>query len=1072
MISMRRFLGRFTVVAGLLIGLHSAPAQVRVWEGTLQLPTYEEGQPDPNPPFDQYSASTNYPYTVRDQLTNHRVDHAWRAVFLENEYLKCSILPDLGGHVYTCTDKLSGQSMFYANPSIKKADIGYRGGWSAFGIEFNFPVSHNWVTASPVDYSYSGNGDGSASVFVGNIDRVYGMRWNVEVVLHPGSTVLELKVTLNNRSDVRHRFYWWSNAGVQVWDDSKVEYPMQFSASHGFTKIDTWPVDSTGIDLSVLKNQIHGPVSSFVYGSSEPFMGIWHPKTNTGIVHYAEYEELPGKKIWSWGSDPDAYDWRKTLSDNDSAYMEVQGGLFRNQETYAFLQPRQSIHFTEYWMPVRELGGITRANLNGVLNLSRQAGALKVAFNANRVIRGATIRVQDGSNTVLNEKVDLAPEHTWTHTVDAADVAKKYSVDILDGSGALLLHQTEGKYDWTPTSEVKAGPQTAYKMPVAEKRTEDDWVQLGQDEELFGARLKALEDYKLGIKEFPGSIALQKAAGRLAADLLRYTEAVAYLEPVEARQTWNAETGYYLGIAYDGLGRERASRIAFQQARLAPEFHAAASLELGELEAREGQLQQAAMDLREAVRTAPDDPRSAEELVAVLKALGQTGEAAELAKQTLKQSPASYVLREESGQGDDSHLGADVERLLNLAAMYMRLGLYSSALDVLSRSYPVVPADQREPAEPRPENHPLVAYYRGYCRQYLGSSAAADYAAAAGMSTRYVFPQGATTYKVLQSALRANPQDANAIYLMGTLEFSVGLTDAGLDKWRQALALKPGIPALDADLGRALLHIKADPEGALTAFQRGAFQDDQNNLGNYFGLDQALSLNGRPAGERVAAIAHYPDQANMPTDLVYEYALNLAEAGEFDRARALFHDRFFLRAEGGTNVRQVWIEVRLEQALRAAQDGHCDAALKIVSQLGGVVPGLEFTQDGMQPVLDSARNSYLVGDLEAGCGQKEQGNARFAQAASQADSDQVAWAFLAAKRLSNFDEAQWHARLLSSLGTEGGAANSLAAYNRAMVEQQLGDEAAAKSGFRDALLMPDSQMAYHLSRLALSQSHK
>ena len=48
---------------------------------------------------------------------------------------------------------------------------------------------------------------------------------------------------------------------------------------------------------------------------------------DTGIVHYAEYEELPGKKIWSWGSDPDGIDWRKTLSDNNSAYMEVQGGL-------------------------------------------------------------------------------------------------------------------------------------------------------------------------------------------------------------------------------------------------------------------------------------------------------------------------------------------------------------------------------------------------------------------------------------------------------------------------------------------------------------------------------------------------------------------------------------------------------------------------------------------------------------------------------------------------------------------------------------------------------------------------
>jgi hypothetical protein len=49
------------------------------------------------------------------------------------------VLPDIGGHLYTCLDKISGQPMFYANPSIKKANIGYRGAWAAFGIEFNFP---------------------------------------------------------------------------------------------------------------------------------------------------------------------------------------------------------------------------------------------------------------------------------------------------------------------------------------------------------------------------------------------------------------------------------------------------------------------------------------------------------------------------------------------------------------------------------------------------------------------------------------------------------------------------------------------------------------------------------------------------------------------------------------------------------------------------------------------------------------------------------------------------------------------------------------------------------------------
>ena len=351
----------YPAILPLLLTLSLARAEVRVWEGTLTLPTYEEGTPDRNPPFDEFATSRfNYPYTLRENLTNHRAPHDWRAVYLENEYLKCSVLPDIGGHLYTCIDKISGQPMFYANPSIKKANIGYRGAWAAFGIEFNFPISHNWVSMSPVQYSYAKHADGSASVWVGNIDRVYGMEWVVELQLRPGSTVLEEHVTLNNRADVGHRFYWWNNAGVEVKDDSRIYYPMRFTASHGFRDVDTWPVDSTGTDLSIIRNQKFGPVSRFVHGSREPFMGIWQPDTDTGTVHYAEYAQLPAKKIWSWGVDADGLDWRRALSDNNSAYVEVQAGLFRNQETYAFLEPRQTIRFDEYWMPARGIGGIAR----------------------------------------------------------------------------------------------------------------------------------------------------------------------------------------------------------------------------------------------------------------------------------------------------------------------------------------------------------------------------------------------------------------------------------------------------------------------------------------------------------------------------------------------------------------------------------------------------------------------------------------------------------------------------------------------------------------------------------------
>src|SRR5213594_467216 len=600
-----------------------AAGQVRVWEGTLKVPVYEEGAPDPNPPFDEFSTNRfSYPYTLRTEITSQRVEHDLRAIYLENEYLKCSVLPDVGGHLYTCLDKISGLPMFYANPSIKKAKIGYRGAWAAFGVEFNFPVSHNWVSMSPVDFAHAGHEDGSASVTVGNIDRVYGMEWSVELTLRPGSTVLDQHVTLSNRSDVRHRFYWWNNAAVQVWDDSQIQYPMRFAASHGFAEVQRWPIDSQGKDLSVIHNQTDGPVSSFVHGSRENFMGVWNPRTNTGTAHFADYAELPAKKIWSWGVDADGLDWRNTLSDNNSAYVELQAGLFRNQETYAFLEPRQSIAFTEYWMPVRQIGGISRANLAGVVSLARRSNTLVIGFNANQPTPQASIVVTDGDNHLLDERADLRPEQTWSRELPISNQGRKYTFELRNSRGATLLRQRECEYDWTPESEILVGPQPSYRVPP-ERQTEDDWLEVGKQEELNGEILLALGTNKEVLSKFPSSFAAQKSAGRLAATLLRSDEAARFLEPVHRRDTSDTEISYYLGLAYDGLGDIRRAQAAYEEALRLPQFRAAAAVRLGELLAREADLPSAARYLAEGLRASPDDLRSAEELVALLYALGE-----------------------------------------------------------------------------------------------------------------------------------------------------------------------------------------------------------------------------------------------------------------------------------------------------------------------------------------------------------------------------------------------------------------------------------------------------------------
>lgn len=1054
----------------LLFSASMAAAQVRVWQGTLTLPTYEEAAPDPNPPFDQYANTRfNYPYTLRDNLTSRRADHAWRAVFLENEYLKCSVLPDLGGHIYTCTDKISGQPMFYANPSIKKAAISYRGAWAAFGVEFNFPVSHNWVSLSPVDFAFGQKDDGSASIVVSNVDRVYGMQWSVELVLRPHSTVLEERVTLNNRSDVRHRFYWWNNAGVQVWDDSRIQYPMRFTASHGFREISPWPVEADGTDLSIIKNQTKGPVSSFVYGSREPFMGVWHPHTNTGTAHYADYSQLPAKKIWSWGTDPDGLDWRKTLSDNDSAYVEIQAGLFRNQETYAFLEPRQTISFSEFWMPVRDLGGISRANLAGVVHLSRKENALVTGLNVNQTVPGATLRIALGDKTVFQEKADLTPQRTWTHEVANADPQQKYSFEVRDANGAVLLHQTEGQYDWTPNEEVHVGPQSRYEIPEPERRTEDDWLQLGKNQELDGNLLTALETYQDALAKFPESFELRKAAGRLLASLLRFQEARPPLESVHARNTSDPEVSYYLGIAYDGLGQNREARASYEAAALMPEFRAPAAMRLGELLAREGNLQQAESYLQLAADAAPNDLRTAEELVAVLGAEGQKEKSRKLAQEWLARFPQSYFLLEQVDKPDLHHLADDADRVLNIASEYIRLGMYPQALIVLSRNYPPAVVDESEPRQLHPNQHPLIAYYRGYCHEKLGQSGSGDFTTAAKLPTDYVFPSRAEDIQVLTAALNGNPQDASAHYLLGTLYFSKGVTDDALAQWDQARKLNSQIPVLDASLGRALLYVKNNPEQALTVFQEG-LHTDTRNIALYTGIDQSLSILRHSPEERVAGLEQYPDRSNMPTSLVYELILNMAESGEFEKATALFHHRFFQREEGGTNVRQVWIEIQVQSALSKAQHRQCSEAIQIVDHLAQPVADLSFTHDGLDPFLRSARSNYLIANVYKTCNLPEKARDHFKQASEQTNFEDAVWAWKASQQLPNSDSAKHklqsvHDRMKNS-GEDSPSGSWF--YNAAMLDDVLGNTQQAEREFRDAFLAPDQHMTYHLTRLAIA----
>jgi tetratricopeptide (TPR) repeat protein len=959
--------------------LWATPQPVRFWEDSKDIPTSEEGLPDPNPPFDLFTTSGryNYPYTLRHNLVDRRVPRKWRTLNLENEYLKCTVLPDLGGHVYTCIDKINGTSMFYANPTIKFARIAYRGMWAALGVEFNFPVSHNWMTVSPVDFAMTREADGGASVWVGNIDRAYGMQWRVQLTLHPGRDYLEQRTTLYNRSDTRHRFYWWTNAGVQVWDDSRILYPMEFTAAHGFADIDTWPVNAAGVDQSIVGNQKYGPVSRFSYGSREPYMAVYHPHTRAGVVHYSSPLDLPAKKIWSWSSDEDGLDWRTALSDNNSAYVEIQAGLFRDQETYGFLEPQESRVFTEYWIPIRELGGVSRANPDAVLNLSRQASAAKqaaldVILNVTREQPNALISILDGKRMVASARESLSPQKTFRKTFSGLPAGTTYTVELRNEAGNLLLRHTEGKYDFISQDKVQLGKQPSHEYPAEANRNADDFMALGTDQESNGELPVALTTYRGGLARFPDSIALNQAAGRLEVILKQYEPAAQHLSKAQAWVNSNQETAYYLGLALAASGDERGARSQWEFAQQSEIFHAPAMMMLAGMEARAGNRERALKLVQQAVNNRPDLTSEGTIEIALLRTLRRQPEATKRLEYWKQRDPTSSFLRYEAmrmGQSDPkllAHLAADPQRILEVATDYMRFGLYEDALDVLSRQFPSGPEVVGEPGVLHPGSYPLVAYYRGFCHDALGQNGRADFAAASSMPTNYVFPNRPESFAVLRRALQVNPNDATAHFLLGSLYLSGAMTEPALKEWETARQIKPSIPTLHRNMGYSVLQSSESPDRAIELFQEG-MKYDPDNVDLYLGLETAMNKAGRAAEERARALQSYPKLQSAPAALVFRLIQVLGEAGEFDQAEHQLANRFFPREEGGANVRQVYVALKLARAKSMAAHGQCGAALETVHHAGDPVPSLAFTAKGLGPFLASETSKQTMNEIHAVC---------------------------------------------------------------------------------------------------------
>jgi tetratricopeptide (TPR) repeat protein len=1037
--------------------LHAQTDRVRVWQDTMTFPTYRERPSDAIPPFDQFALSgagnySVYPYTLRAKMTAEKYDAPWRVLHIENQYLHCMVLPDLGGHLYTCRDKLSGLDVFYANTAIKKADVAPRGAWIAGGIESSFPIAHSRVTVSPVHFATTQNDDGSGTVFVAAVDRISGMEWRVAYSLHSGSAVLQQKVWLYNPGSVRQPYQWWTNAAIRLPDNGlQFTYPMWVTAPHGAGVLDSWPVDIAGVDRSRTANYATN-LGVFAYGSREPFFAEYNPQSRTGVAHWADPREVPGKKIWVYGKADTGY--KDSLSDDHSGYAEIQSGLMTTQDMMEFLEPQQSRSFTELWIPTRNTGGITRATPAAVLFLERTpeaGGAVKAAIDLNvtSLLPRASLTVTKGSLTVYQQTADLDPATAFHAETTPADPAGTFRFELKDASGQVLLAHQEGAYDAVTPAEVKIGG--TLPAPARNRGPEADALLAAGQDELVRLLDRAALEYDAALTARPKSLASRKTAGRFHLALRQFEEAARILAPLQRESPTDAETTYYLGVARSELGDDAAARPLWESILKDPRFGAAAQDRLACALARAGQHKAAAEMLHAAAALGPG--RAAGLEVALLRHMGQTSDAQSALRKALAADPSDSLLRVESvrlGHEDAAiwtNLAGDPEWVLDVADEYLDAGLYQDALALLDRTYPAVGELQTEPGAVLPQDYPLVAYYRGYARLRLGQSPADDFRKASQQSTLYVHPYRTSSFPVLRAAVEQNPADATAHYLLGCLLFNSRMHDQALAEWNLAKPSAGRIPAYYETVARVLMVVKQDNKRAENLVKEGlaAQPADAGLLGLLANL-----RNGSPAGS--GAPLPPPPSFASPVEAA-SYALAMLAGHHQAAAEAVFQPQNFPGAKQPPEVRQAYVEVRMRSLLAAAAPGKCEAVSASIEDFAPDNPGLPFTFHGVGDLTKQLRIQFYFGLAESLCGDQKAATRRWtriAKAKAPPSSADFAFPALAASLIDPAGSQRTVETALESLRTGGGLADKgLRLYAEGMLLRAAGRNEDAAARFRE-----------------------
>ncbi len=879
---------------------------IKAWRELVSIPTYEVGKPEKNPIFlekrvYQGSSGVVYPYPVIESISDEKTDKTYQAIFLENDYLKVMVLPELGGRIQMAYDKIKQRHFVYYNHVIKPALVGLAGPWISGGIEFNWPQHHRPSTFMPVDTLIEENADGSVTVWVSEMEKMFHQKGMAGFTLRPGCAYLEIQGVLYNRTDVPQTFLWWANPAVAVNDYYQSVFPPDINAvfDHGKRAVSSFPIAtgtyykmdySAGVDISNYRN-IKVPTSYMGVNSHFDFEGGYENDTRAGMLHVASHHFSPGKKQWTWGNGDFGRAWDRNLTDEDGPYIELMAGVYtENQPDFSWLMPYEEKRFVQYFMPYRELGVVKNATKDLLMNIDSVDDShvnFKMFATSRQTVR--IVLQGDDGQVYYDQPHTLSPEAVLDETVSVGTTP----LDSL----RLIVTKTFAYGDRT-VLEWHAEPDDIRPIPdSAEAALLPNQVKTNEQLYLTGLHLEQYRHatwsptdyYEEALRRDPDDIRCLNAMGLWFIRKGRFQRAEDYLRhAVRLLQKRNpnpydGEPIYNLALSLKYQGKTAEAYELFWKATWNKAWADAGYYEAAKLSTAAGRLEDALDEVDRCLAGNWHHHQARALKAALLRHLHRTGEARTLIDESLALDRFNYGCRYEQ------YLLDGVPAMLDELKRMMRR--CDQNYDELALDY--LAAGLREEAESvwqlavgEDAVSPMTYYYMGRWQE------------AAAVSLDYCFPNRPEAVVALERAKRQNPSDGHAPYLLGCLYYAARQYDLAMDNWHLSARIDPDNPTVWRNLALGTFNKEGKEQQALEMMER-AFALNTDDERVFMELDQLHKRLHHDHAGRLAFLQRYSQLIDRRDDLVLEEITLLNQLGRHEEAMRRLDGHKFHPWEGG-----------------------------------------------------------------------------------------------------------------------------------------------------------------------------